>query len=78
MRSLHVTLLTQINSNFQWTAPSAPNGNAPPTPLEFPQDVDFPGIGTLAGDVAGLMGSEVNYLWLAHGFEPSAIPECLY
>ncbi|PLB39881.1 transcription factor domain-containing protein [Aspergillus candidus] len=64
--------------NFQWTASSVPNGTAPPTPLEFPQDVDFPGIGTLAGDVAGLMGSEVNYLWLAHGFEPSAIPECLY
>lgn len=78
IRSLHATLLTQINSNFQWTAPSVSNGNAPPTPLEFPQDVDFPGIGTLAGDVAGLMGTEVNYLWLAHGFEPSAIPECLY
>ncbi|KAL4893817.1 fungal-specific transcription factor domain-containing protein [Aspergillus ambiguus] len=49
-----------------------------PTPYTFPQDASLAGIGTLAGDTAMLTDSEVNYLWMGNGFDPSTIPGCLY
>ncbi|KAF9887093.1 hypothetical protein FE257_010587 [Aspergillus nanangensis] len=61
-----------------WTTGTTTDTNSVPTPYSYPQDAALAGIGTLAGDTAMLTGSEINYLWLGNGFDPSTIPGCLY